>query len=289
MIDSALNGSEVPWDMVVFVFGGCPELWGLEASDNSDPSRAEPSGALFDRRGKSPENSHAASLTQEGSSVVPDPEPMVVDNEAVVSSPSLPHPIDPHPPRSAALPELGFGATTEAMLSGKGAIRNITFARCATPISEVQAIRTNHTPPDATTMLLQLQDVTTFLSAFGILSFLPGSELSTILHESLETKESFKSAECEELNRAMAKVLSLLHELERVHGEYVKKLGKVVRHARQWHTWGLEVQYFYQRYGVVLSPNALAAQRKLFTFTNGFTALVYQLMSQHASFLPPEA
>ena len=66
-------------------------------------------------------------------------------------------------------------------------------------------------------------------------------------------------------------------------------MWKMVRHVRQGHTWGLEVQYFYQRYAVVLPPDALSGQRTLFTFMNGFTVLVLQLMSQQAVFQPPEA
>ena len=272
----------MPWSFLVCVFGRIPEFWGLEPCSSLHYPGPQASSPSVGGKGKMAEIPRPAPPAQlEGSPAAGGVDPMAIDPGVLGSPPYLPHPKDFDPRRGIPLPDLGFVD-----------IRNTTSTpiRRSNPVSGVQSTDTaQSTLPDGAISLLRQQDLTTFLSAFGILHFLPGSELSTMLHDSLKSHEKFKAADLEELNQAMAEVLNLLHEFKRVHRDFLDELWRSICWARQWHMWGQEVQQFNQSYGVSLPAKALTAQKRLFTFLNGFTILVLQLMEQQAGFEPPQA
>lgn len=302
MTVSAPNTSNVQWTFLVFTFGHLPEFWDLGPPDGSDNSSAQPPGPLVGGKGKARETSDAGPLAQlEENSAVADVEPMATLRRALDSSLSLPEPArDGYPAHvgsSHSLPNLAFETTVQATGSGGGPINTTVPAPPAASIlqvpttnstANVSAVAESTAIDDAAT-LLQDQDVTTFLSAFHILKHLAGSELSTLLRDVLASEEKPEAADNAEFIQAQARLRGRLQEFKRVHGDVVKKMWGIVRHAKQWHTWGLEVQYFHLKLGIVLPPEFLSAQRELSTYTNGFTLLVIRLMYEQAYFLPSEA
>lgn len=142
--------------------------------------------------------------------------------------------------------------------------------------------------PNLIIMFLQDPDLTTLLSAFEIPTHPPSSELSTLLTAALGSVDS-EAEDSVPLKKARMSNLGRLHEFKHLHGDIVAKMWALARHAKQWHTWGLEAQYLYARRGYAgLSPELLSSQDKLFTFVNGFKVLAFQLMQQQKGFNPPE-
>ncbi|PIL33474.1 hypothetical protein GSI_04097 [Ganoderma sinense ZZ0214-1] len=176
-----------------------------------------------------------------------------------------------------------------AQLKENAAVADVEPARHTAPMLEDQTTDSNATLPDTEPGIFQHPDLIAFLSNFEILEHFSGSELFTLLHAALDTTGLSTVADNKTLNAAKRQVLSLLHEFRQVHGDFVNGLLILVRVAGQWHTWGLEVRYFHEKHGVSLPPQYLDELRELFTFLNGFTILVYQLMHQQACFRPPEA
>ncbi|PIL32909.1 hypothetical protein GSI_05027 [Ganoderma sinense ZZ0214-1] len=245
MAVAAPNNSKVQWKFLVFVFGSIPEFWGLKAEVLDIPN-----AAAFARV-----------------------KPVPVHRAVLGSSPSLPRPLGSNPATSVydthlgptlSLPNLRSRATVHATSSDEGIIRNTIATRPAAPTFEARnTVSTANTPaapqstlPECVTALLQDEDVTAFLSHFGMLPLAPDSELFTLLHGALESKEELKAVDDEALDNAKARVEDRRNELRQVYREFVEKLWTFVREIRQSHTWGLEMRYLRERQGVALPPDA---------------------------------
>ena len=301
-VDSAPNRTQVRWGFLVFAFGMIPEFWGLGCLDGST---TEHSSASIGGESKVPEVSNTAPLTWlEENSTIDDAQHMAVGGGVLSSPCALPHSFDFNPAPGVSdvhfglfhsLSALAFETNTQDEGSSGGPAPTFTTF-VVSPTPEVRATSSaasvssvvQSVVPDSMAMPLQCEDLSTFLSAFGILPLLPSSELSTLLHAALESKEKFKSVDCESLGGATPRVLGRLQEFKQVHGEFVRGLWNFVSQAKRWNTWDLEVQYFHLRYGVAFPPELLSECRHLSVFVNGFTILVYQLLHQQAAFQPSE-
>ena len=281
---SAPIGTVIDWSLVIFVFGHVPELWGLGAPKSSKPSSVP----------------IPASTTM---AFEANADSMVVDNDAVDSSHTH--------------PALCIGVTSPAIGSNEASKRDsqpvydtifslfpIAMAGAQTTDSSARiSAGVNPAPSQSSVALdpsnpsvyddlvdafLQDPDLAALLSAVDDPIPPPDRELSKLLFAVLHSKQKENAPNTPALKEATARKLRCLNQLIQVHEEFVKKLWDIVRHIRQWHTWGLEVLFFFKKHGVELPPSFRTEQHRLSTFVNGFTVLVYHLVDQQEGFRPPE-
>ena len=281
MSESAPRDVRMDWSLAIFVFGHVPRFWGLP--NEPDQSGSEPSSASTGNTATALEMFNIGPLAEfEGHLAADDADLMAVDYNSVSHIP-------------LTVPAVGSGGispplpVTPTAVEAIASIDGVSATNPAPPqLNEVLDSVEPSTCPNLVNGLIPDPDLPAFLSAFEISKFFLGNELSKLLHAVLRSKAMWKATDCPKLRDVTARKLRCLHHFSQVHEEFVKKLWGFVRHIRQWHTWGLEVQFLYDTYDLEIPPEVGIKLRKLSTFVNGFTVVAFQLLEQQASFPPPK-